>query len=490
MKTRDYMELAVRVMKDSMAEPRTDGKLSPYVGAVLVRPDGTWEAACRGELRDGDHAEYTLLERKNRATRLDGSTLFVTLEPCAPGARGSGKLSCAERVVLARIKCVYVGVADPDPTVNRRGIKYMQDNGVDVHMFDRDLQEVIEGANAEFFSQALERAQQTELETAQPVELSTLDGRSGGEDYSDLSETALATYRDRARISAVGDALKQNLQRQGLLLQSASGALQPSLFGLLLFGKSPREVLPQAGLLATIRHPDGGEEVRDFDGALVLVPEEVEAWLSARLPSIVSRNQMRREGTGRTLPFEVVREAVVNALVHRDYEIEGAKCQIVVDSDTIVVRSPGAPVAPITLEQMQSFTAPMLSRNPRIHYVFAKMQLAEERGLGMRSLASRAKQAGLPLPRYSWEAPYLNLTLFRSEDSVVRLLPPSASAAMTAQEQEGWQWFAGVGETKSADYAAALDIDVRTARRHMARFVDLGLARREGAGPATMYRIN
>ena len=52
-------------------------------------------------------------------------------------------MSCAERIVLARIKEVWVGIEDPDPTVDRKGIKYLQDCGVTVHMFDRDLQETI-----------------------------------------------------------------------------------------------------------------------------------------------------------------------------------------------------------------------------------------------------------------------------------------------------------------------------------------------------------
>jgi ATP-dependent DNA helicase RecG len=84
--------------------------------------------------------------------------------------------------------------------------------------------------------------------------------------------------------------------------------------------------------------------------------------------------------------FELVREGVVNALVHRDYAIEGAKCQLVVTPDTITVKSPGTPVDPITLEQLKSFNAPMLSRDPVSHYVFARMELAEERGLGLKSM--------------------------------------------------------------------------------------------------------
>ena len=81
---RKLMELGIEAMRHSVVEPRRDGKASPKVGAVLVKPDGTVETACRGELRHGDHAEFTLLERKNRSNPLDGCILFATLEPCAP----------------------------------------------------------------------------------------------------------------------------------------------------------------------------------------------------------------------------------------------------------------------------------------------------------------------------------------------------------------------------------------------------------------------
>ena len=49
------MEKAVEAMKQSINEPREDGKASPLVGAVLVKPDGAVDSAFRGELRHGDH---------------------------------------------------------------------------------------------------------------------------------------------------------------------------------------------------------------------------------------------------------------------------------------------------------------------------------------------------------------------------------------------------------------------------------------------------
>jgi ATP-dependent DNA helicase RecG len=85
-----------------------------------------------------------------------------------------------------------------------------------------------------------------------------------------------------------------------------------------------------------------------------------------------ARAGVERQGAGAltreerpALPFELVREAVINALVHRDYDLTGATCHLVVTPDTVTVKSPGAPLAPVTLEQLQSFTAPMYNRNPK-----------------------------------------------------------------------------------------------------------------------------
>lgn len=96
---RKFMELSVEVMKNSIQEKRHDEKPSPFVGAVMVREDMSVVTAYRGELREGDHAEFTLLERKCRSENVEGNVLFATLEPCSPGARHFPKLGCAERIV-------------------------------------------------------------------------------------------------------------------------------------------------------------------------------------------------------------------------------------------------------------------------------------------------------------------------------------------------------------------------------------------------------
>jgi ATP-dependent DNA helicase RecG len=486
--SRNLMELAIEVMRQSVPEPRADGKVDPKVGAVLYKPDGTIETACRGELRHGDHAEFTLLERKNRGGNLDGSILFATLEPCAKGARKHPKLSCAERIFLARIKEVWVGIQDPDPTVARKGIGYLIRQGVTVHMFDRDLQEVIEKENKEFLEQATEQAAEIEEEPGK-VALSPLENRLPTAELGDFSDDALETYRQRAKIAhAVGsDAFNRRLLRQGLLKEEG-GVLVPTGFGFLLFGREPRTVMRQAGLLGLIHYPSGQPERREFDEPAVMIPDQVEKWLKDKLPNVFDRDQAHRQERA-ALPFEMVREAVANALIHRDYSIDGAKCQIVVTEDTIAVQSPGEPPSPITLKQLQDFSAPMLSRNPELHFVFARMGMAEEQGLGLTSLRDRAKELGLPRPRYTWDEPYLVLTLYRSAEGATKALGEDTLKALSKSERKGWQWLAARGKAKSGEYAEAMGVEVRTARRHLVHFEELGLVRKTGSGPSQRYEV-
>jgi ATP-dependent DNA helicase RecG len=482
------MELAVEVMRGSILELRTDGKTSPKVGAVLVKPDGSIETACRGELRHGDHAEFTLLERKNRDNRLDGSILFATLEPCAPGARRDPKIDCSERIRLARIKEVWIGIQDPDPKVARKGIQHLENSGITVHMFDRDLQEIIEQENEMFLKQANERAAEA---TKKPVEivLSPLENKFPKALLTDFSVKALQIYRKRAGIkeAITSNEFHRRLLLQGLL-QEDGKQLVPTGFGLLLFGKEPRRIMRQAGLLASIQYPGKGLERKEFDEPAVLIPELLEKWLRDKLPNIFERDRMQREELP-AVPFEMVREAVTNALIHRDYGIEGGKCQVLVTEDFIIVRSPGPPPPPITMEQLQRFSAPMLSRNPGLHFVFARMGMAEEQGLGVRSLHDRAQVLGLPLPKYTWDAPYLVLTLYRSAENVTHELPPGIFEKLNADEKNGWKFLTTRTTFTRAEYESHTRVDKRKAQRQLKRFVELGLIKPLGGGRTAKYEI-
>ncbi len=357
-------------------------------------------------------------------------------------------------------------------------------------MFDRDLQEQICEANKDFIAQALERAAAAEVEKQpRPIVLSPLENAFSLAVMDDLSTDALKQYRKVARIDeAVGTpAFHRRLALQGLLKEEG-GRWIPTGFGLLLFGKQPRVAMPQAGLLGTIHFPDGREEPKNFDGPQVLAPDQALQWLRDKLPNPIDRSEAQHREVNQVL-FELAREGIVNALVHRDYGIEGAKCQLEATADTITIKSPGKPLEPITLAQLQSFNAPMLSRNPALHFVFAQMDLAEERGLGLKSMKEHAEQAGLPLPTYAYQPPYLVLTLYQSPASVIRTLNPAVLAALNEDERACWEFVATKSVVTSGEVMKQLGFDEKKAQRVLKKLIRVNLIHRVGKGPATRYEV-
>jgi len=165
---RTLMQRAIALARKSESEP---GKVSPKVGAVVARDGVVIGEAFRGELAPGEHAEYTLLERKLPHETLAGATLFTTLEPCT--TRNQPKLACVERVIERRIGRVVIGVLDPNDAICGRGERRLRDAGIEVTRFDPDLMAQIEELDREFAraqvgAQAPER---TEAQTTDPADL-------------------------------------------------------------------------------------------------------------------------------------------------------------------------------------------------------------------------------------------------------------------------------------------------------------------------------
>jgi ATP-dependent DNA helicase RecG len=97
----------------------------------LVHPS-LCEGAYRGELREGDHVEYTLMDKKNRHRPLDECWLFATLEPCSPGSRNAPKIPCSERIVNARIVKVWFGEEDLALKDDFGGVAFLKKNHIEV----------------------------------------------------------------------------------------------------------------------------------------------------------------------------------------------------------------------------------------------------------------------------------------------------------------------------------------------------------------------
>ena len=110
-------------------------------------------------------------------------------------------------------------------------------------------------------------------------------------------------------------------------MEEEKKGLVPTGFGILLFGKEPRSAIPQAGLLAVIHYPGGEQERKEFDEPAVMIPDLLEKWLKDKLPNVLTGTGCSGKNSP-ALPFEMVREAVVNALIHRDYDIKAGQMSV------------------------------------------------------------------------------------------------------------------------------------------------------------------
>lgn len=482
---RFYMELAIEEMMNSEDEPRADGKPNPKVGAVLVFPDGEYITAHRGELRNGNHAEYVLIERKCVNRDLSEAVLYSTLEPCVK--RNPPKRGCCRHVSSARIKTVYVGIEDPDPTVAGDGIRYIEENGGTVKMFDRELQERIEQANTKFLEKAHERARIAKKETKEPKLKKVVPNY----DLGKLSDVALQHFITEANLEYDPNSadFHDYLADVGVLeLDQKAQVYRPTMVGVLLFGKNPRSKYKQAVLKAHVDYGDHEIEPQDFEEPLVLVPDAVEKWLKKALPLSMDTSSFKRKDVP-AFPIDVLREAVVNAIVHRDYEMEEAKCHLEIDNDKIIVKSPGAPLPAISLEQLNTFRAPSLSRNPIITFIFSKMDYMEEKGFGMKLLRSLNETHGLPLPTYVFTKPHLSLIFPRSLESVPLVSGLPGLSLLTEDELKGYEFVKQQRTVKRREYEGHFGLNAKTAERHLTKMVEAKLIERKGAGPSTYYEI-
>mgnify|MGYP000044181962 CR=1 FL=1 len=122
LKHNEYMTLALKAAfgKLGVTSP------NPAVGAVIVK-DGTIIATGSTQACGLDHAEVVAL--KNAKGNCSGATMYVTLEPCCHWGKTP---PCTEAIIHAGITKVVIPALDPNPAVAGKGVRALQQAGVEV----------------------------------------------------------------------------------------------------------------------------------------------------------------------------------------------------------------------------------------------------------------------------------------------------------------------------------------------------------------------
>jgi pyrimidine deaminase RibD-like protein len=103
---------------------------NPPVGCVIVAGDRILSRGFTG-VPGAPHAEASALASLSSTEGPAGLSVFVTLEPCAFQGRTP---SCASALVTRGIRSVFVGIVDPDPRNNGRGLRLLMDAGIHVEL--------------------------------------------------------------------------------------------------------------------------------------------------------------------------------------------------------------------------------------------------------------------------------------------------------------------------------------------------------------------
>ena len=128
------------------------------------------------------------------------------------------------------------------------------------------------------------------------------------------------------------------------------------------------------------------------------------------------------------------REVVVNALAHRDYEIQSHETEVTFFDDRLEVSSPGGPLAPVTVEELNAGTPARATRNPMLAHILADVGIMRGSGTGFAQIFKAMSDSSLSSPQILHQHGVLQVTL-RNEPQyatagpgwkhVVRSLPVS-----------------------------------------------------------------
>ncbi len=305
----------------------------------------------------------------------------------------------------------------------------------------------------------------------------------------DISEQAVRWFVDEARVERqfaleADTAVEDVLTHLDLMREN-----RPTHGAVLLFGKMPQRHIRSSDL--TCLHFHGTEVVKPipsqqvYRGTLFETVDKAVDFVMARLSrSVVPGKASPRSSVSYEIPFEAVREAIVNAVAHRDYASRSG-VQVSVFADRIEVWNPGGLIEGLTTDQLRVPHA-SIRRNQLLCDPLYLAHYIERAGTGTLDMIRLCREAGLPEPEFHSDGQRFVTILWRQwlTDGVMDEM------GLTGRQRECVRLVMTQGRIDNAQFRQHFGVSRRTAGRELADLVDRNILERVGTrGRGVFYRL-
>jgi len=207
-----------------------------------------------------------------------------------------------------------------------------------------------------------------------------------------IDDSNFKSFRDESRLneSISNEQILENLQ-----VFDDNGVIKRG--GVLFFAKHPEDLFFQAIVRCVLFKGTTKVHIIDdktFGGPLYLQYQQAMAWVQSKLQVayLIEGAGPRKEIW--EIPLTVFKEAIINALSHRDYYEQGASITIEMFDNRVEVSNPGG----LLMSVKKDFGHKSMSRNPLIFGLFTRMHLVERIASGIPRMREAMKEAKLPKP--------------------------------------------------------------------------------------------
>ena len=300
-----------------------------------------------------------------------------------------------------------------------------------------------------------------------------------GSTLKDISDEKVAWFipvakKERGFPLKAGTPTEQVLKHLDLLEGS-----QPTNAAILLFGVKPQKFMPSSEIKCMHYHgtivakPIPSHQV--FTGTLFDQADQATDFILSKINRTVPpRDSAPVSETRYEIPKEVIQEAVVNAVAHRDYT-SAASVQVSVFSDRIEVRNPGSLPPDLTFEDLKI----KHSSRPRNHRVALPLYLThyiEKIGYGTIQMTTGCRDAGLPEPEFAQSGSEFVVTLWRDWLTDATL----AECGLNERQKRAIQFVKEKGHINNSEYQNLVKNSMRNASRDLTDLVEKGIFEKRG----------